>query len=95
MTQMILETKTKLATSFNKAFKRADEEGLLPPKWKLFQGGGGPPGGGPPGSGGDGSGGPPGGPDRGNPNLPANLQPVPRANDTKAMGELPDVFNGD
>src|SRR5713226_9498254 len=41
------------------------------------------------------SGGPPGGPDGGNLNLPTNLQPVPRANNAKAMGELPDVFNGD
>ena len=97
MTQMISETETKLTTSFDKAFKRADEEGLPPPEWKPFQGG--PPGGKPLGPGGDGlrgpPGGPPGGPDGGNPNLPTNLQPVPQANDTKAMGELPDVFNRD
>ncbi len=99
MTQTILETKTKLATSFNKAFKRANEEGLLPPEWRPFQGGGEPPGGGPLGSGRGGLGGPPGGLPRGldggDPNLPANLQPVPRANDAKVMGELPDVFNRD
>ncbi len=77
MTQTILETETKLTMSFDKVFKRADEGGLPPPEWKLFQGGGGPPGGGPPGSGrgrlGGPPGGPPGGPDGGNPNLPANL----------------------
>ncbi len=99
MTQMISETETKLTTSFDKAFKRADEEGPPPPEWKLFQGGGEPPGGGPLGSGGgrlEGPpGGPPRGPDRGNLNLPTNLQPVPQANNAKAMGELPDVFNRD
>ncbi len=82
MTQTSSETETKLAMSFNKAFKRANEEGLPPPEWKPFQGGGGPPGGEPPGRGPPGSsrgglggppGGPPGGPDGGNLNLPANL----------------------
>ena len=77
MTQMVSETETKLAMSFDKAFKRADEGELPPPEWRPFQGGGGPPGGGPPGSGGGGSGGPPGnppgGPDGGDPNLPTNL----------------------
>src|SRR5258708_4203612 len=103
VTQTSSEIENNLATTFNKAFKRLDEEGPPPPTWKPFQGGGGPPGGGPSDPDGGGLGGPlggpleelPGGPDRGNQNLPANLQPVSRAHDAKAMGELPDVFNGD
>ncbi len=103
VTQTSTQVKTKLAASFDKAFKRADEgEGSQPPEWRPYGGGGGPPddegghrwGGGPPQ-------GPPGGPPHGGdpapagPNLPANLQPVPLAHDAKPMGELPDVFNGD
>ena|SRR5258708_3922914 len=105
VTQTSSEVETKLATSFNKAFKQTEGEEPQPPEWRPFQGGGGPPGGGdgpggPPG-GGDGVGGPPGGPPGGpdpvpaSPNLPANLRPVPQARDIKAMGELPNVFNRD
>src|SRR5258708_3778567 len=72
MTQTISETETKLAMSFNKAFKRADEGGSPPPEWKPFQGGEGPLGSGRGRSGGPPEG-PPGGPDGGNPNLPTNL----------------------
>jgi len=95
VTQMSSEVETKLTTSFNKAFKRTEGEEPQPLEWRPFQGGGGPPGGG------DGVGGPPGGPPGGpdpvptGPNLPANLRPVPQARDIKAMGELPNVFNGD
>ena len=81
VTQTSSEVETKLAMSFDKAFKRTEEEEPQPPVWKLFQGGGGPPGAGPPGDEGR-AGGPPGGPPGGpgggdpvptGPNLPANL----------------------
>src|SRR5260221_638396 len=103
VTQTSTEIQEKLATTFDKAFRRTDEgEDSQPPEWKPHGGGGGPPGGG----GGDGGGGdpapgPPGGPPPGGnpipagPNLPANLRPVPRTHDAKPMGELPDVFDGD
>src|SRR5258707_2510642 len=100
VTQTTSEVETKLASSFNKAFKRVDEgESSQTPDWRPRGGGGGPPGGGGGGRGGGGN--PPGGPpNEGDPlptgpNLPLNLRPVPRAHDAKPMGELPDVFNGD
>src|SRR5260370_14279189 len=103
VTQTSTEIEEKLATTFDKAFRRTDEgEGSQPPEWRPYGGGGGPHGGG---GGGDGGGGgnpgPPGGPPAGGdpipagPNLPPNLRPVPRAHDTRPMGDLPDVFNGD
>ena len=49
------------------------------------------PGGGPPGGGG----GPPGGGPPGGGQPPANQQPVPPTPDVKAMGSLPQIFNGD
>ncbi len=106
VTQTGTEVEEKLATAFDKAFRRTDEgESSQPPEWRPHDGGGGPPGGGGGGGGGSGGGdptpGPPGGPPGGGgpipagPNLPANLRPVPRAQDAKPMGELPDIFNGD
>ncbi len=104
VTQTSTQIEEKLATTFDKAFRRTDEgEGSQPPEWRPYDGGGGPPGGG--GGGGGGGGdpapGPPGDPPGGGgpvpagPNLPLNLRPVPRAPDTRPMGDLPDVFNGD
>ena len=83
VTQTSTEIQEKLATTFDKAFRRTDEgEGSQPPEWKPHGGGGG----GPPGGGGGGGGGggdpgpgPPGTPPPGGdpipagPNLPANL----------------------
>ncbi len=82
VTQTISEVETKLAQSFNKAFKWTDEGGgSQPSEWRPYGGGRGPPGG----EGGDGGGGggppqgpPDGPPDGGNPvparpNLPPNL----------------------
>src|SRR5258708_25260697 len=102
VTQTATKIQEKLATTFDKAFRRTDEgEGSQPPDWRPHGGARGPPGGG----GGDGGGGdpapgPPGGPPEDHPipagpNLPPNLRPVPRAHDAKPMGELPDVFNAD
>ena len=76
----------RIASAMQKAFqhrKKPETPGGGPPG-----GGGGPSGGGggPPGGGG----GPPGG---GQP--PANQQPVPPTPDVKAMGSLPQIFNGD
>ncbi len=104
VTQTSSKVETKLATSFDKAFRQTDEgESSQPAEWRPYDGGGGPPGGGGGngGGGGDPGPGPPGGPlGRGDPiptgpNLPPNLRPVPRTHDAKPMGELPDVFNGD
>src|SRR5258708_14413581 len=104
VTQTSTEVEEKLATSFDKAFRRTDEgEGTQPSEWRPYSGGGGPPGGGGGngGGGGDPAPGPPGGPPAGGdpipagPNLPPNLRPIPRAHDAKPMGELLEVFNGD
>ncbi len=104
VTQTSSEVETKLATSFDKAFRRTEEgEDTQTPEWRPYGGGGGPPGGGG-GDGGEGGnpgpalpGGPPGGGDPipAGPNLPPNLRPIPRTHDAKPMGELPDIFNGD
>ncbi len=104
VTQTSSQVETKLAESFNKAFRRTDKgEDSQPSEWRPYGGDGGPPGGG----GGNGGGGPSppqgplgGPPDGGDPvparpNLPANLRPIPRAHDVKPMGELPNVFNRD
>src|SRR5258708_35795342 len=89
VTQTSTQVEEKLATTFNKAFRRSDEgESSQPSEWRPYGLGGGPPGGG----GGDGGGGgrngggggdpgpgPPGGPPPGGdpipagPNLPLNL----------------------
>src|SRR5260370_13475254 len=100
VTQTTSEVETKLASRVDKACRRVDEgEDPHPSEWRPRGGGGGPPGGrgGGGGGGGDLPGGPPneGDPIPAGPNLPQNLRPVPRAHDTKPMGELPDVFNGD
>jgi len=107
VTQTSSKVETKLAESFDKAFKRADEgTNSQLPEWRPYDGGGGPPDDGGGDGGGNGGGGnppqgPPGGPPHGGdpapagPNLPPNLRPIPLARDTKPMGELPDVFSGD
>src|SRR5260370_23152249 len=48
VTQTSSEVETKLATSFDKAFKRMEEAPMQPLEWRPFQGGGEPPGGGEP-----------------------------------------------